>query len=103
MAKMVVIYKTPKNPGAFDKHYYEVHVPLAKKLPGLLRYEVSRGTIIALTGGPVPYLVGTLYFADMDSMKSAFATEIGRQCAEDRKLLASNDEVEILLFDTSDV
>ncbi len=28
-------HKTPKDPAAFDKHYFEVHVPLAKQLPGL--------------------------------------------------------------------
>ena len=32
MARMLVIYKTPKDPAAFDKHNFEVHVPLAKKL-----------------------------------------------------------------------
>ena len=35
MAKMVVIYKHPSNPQAFDEHYFGVHIPLAKKLPGL--------------------------------------------------------------------
>lgn len=103
MAKMVVIYKTPKNPAAFDKHYHEVHVPLAKKLPGLVRYEVSRGPVASLTGGPAPYLVGTLYFRDLAAMKSAFASDLGRQCAEDRKVLAANDEVDIYFFDTTDV
>jgi uncharacterized protein (TIGR02118 family) len=28
-ARMVVIYNTPKDTVAFDKHYHEVHVPLA--------------------------------------------------------------------------
>jgi uncharacterized protein (TIGR02118 family) len=35
MARMVVIYRTPKNVEAFDRHYFEIHVPLAKKIPGL--------------------------------------------------------------------
>ena len=43
MAKLVVIYKTPKDKAAFDKYYFETHVPLAKKIPGLRRYEVSDG------------------------------------------------------------
>jgi uncharacterized protein (TIGR02118 family) len=30
MAQMVVIYRTPKDPQAFDEHYFGVHVPLAK-------------------------------------------------------------------------
>jgi uncharacterized protein (TIGR02118 family) len=33
MAQMLVIYKTPKDPAAFDKHYFEVHVPFAKNAP----------------------------------------------------------------------
>jgi uncharacterized protein (TIGR02118 family) len=37
MAQMVVIYKTPKDTVAFEKHYSGVHVPLAKQLPGLRR------------------------------------------------------------------
>jgi uncharacterized protein (TIGR02118 family) len=35
MAKLIVLHKTPKDAGAFDKHYSAVHVPLAKKIPGL--------------------------------------------------------------------
>lgn len=34
MARMIAIYRTPKDPEAFDKHYFEVHIPLAKKLHG---------------------------------------------------------------------
>jgi hypothetical protein len=30
MAQLVVMYKTPQDAAAFDKHYFEKHVPLAK-------------------------------------------------------------------------
>src|SRR5580704_4043115 len=30
---------------AFDKHYFEAHVPIAKKIPGLRKSEVSRGPV----------------------------------------------------------
>ena len=33
---------------AFDKHYFEAHVPIAKKIPGLRKYEVSRGPVATL-------------------------------------------------------
>ena len=45
MAPMVVIYPTPKNVEEFDRHYFEIHVPLAKKIPGLRKYEVNNGPI----------------------------------------------------------
>jgi hypothetical protein len=51
MAKMLVIYKTPADPEAFDRHYFEIHVPLAKKLPGLRRYDISRRPIIKRSAG----------------------------------------------------
>ena len=50
MAKMIAIYRTPNDIEAFDKHYFEVHIPLAKKLPGLIKYEVGRRPIVSTTG-----------------------------------------------------
>ena len=61
MARMLVIYKKPQDTAAFDKHYVEIYVPLAKKLPGIWKYEVSRGPIAALAGGDA-YLVAILTF-----------------------------------------
>jgi uncharacterized protein (TIGR02118 family) len=45
MAKVFALYKTPADPAAFDRYYRDVHVPIAKKTPGLRGYEVSRGEI----------------------------------------------------------
>jgi hypothetical protein len=40
----------------------------------------------------------------MEDIKKAFASEVGQQCALDRKILApSNDDVQIYLFDTIEV
>jgi uncharacterized protein (TIGR02118 family) len=104
MAKMIVVYKTPKDPEAFDKHYFDVHVPLAKKLPGLRRYKVSIGEIVAPTGVSNPYFVATLHFDDLQSIKTAFASSVGKACADDRRILAPNDsDVQMYLFDDRDV
>ena len=101
MALMVVIYKTPKNPVAFDRHYFDVHVPLAKQLPGLRKYETSKGAVVALAGAADTYFVGTLHFDSLAAIKEAFASECGRACAADRLLLAPEDgDVQMFLFDT---
>ena len=34
MARLLVLYKAPKDASAFDKHYAETHIPIAKKIPG---------------------------------------------------------------------
>ena len=63
MAKLVVLYKTPKNTDAFDKYYFATHVPLAKKIPGLTKYDVSKGAVASPAGASGVHLVATLYFA----------------------------------------
>ncbi|WP_329048352.1 EthD family reductase [Amycolatopsis sp. NBC_01488] len=40
--RFVVMYETPSDVDAFERHYDEVHIPLAKQLPGLRRYTRSR-------------------------------------------------------------
>lgn len=104
MARMIAIYKTPKDPAAFDKHYFEVHIPLAKKLQGLVRYDVGRAPILSTTGHSDVYCIGTLHFESMDALRAAFASEEGKACAADRKVLApENDDVQIYVFETRDV
>lgn len=100
MAKMIVVYKTPKDKVAFEEHYQNIHIPLAKQLPGLLKYEINNGDIFSTTGHTEVYKIATLYFETMDIMMAAFKSEIGQQCAEDRRILASNEDVQIYVFDT---
>jgi uncharacterized protein (TIGR02118 family) len=100
MAVMLVVYRTPLHPEAFDKHYFEVHAPLAKKLPGLRKYEVSKGPIVPIAGAKDPYMIAMLHFDTLPAIREAFASEIGKACAADRLLLAPNDaDVQIFLFE----
>ena len=84
MARLIVIYGAPKDAAAsFDRHYFASHVPIAKKIPGLRRYEVSDGPIAA-PGGPSPYhLMATLHFDDMAAIQNAFASSEGQAAAAD--------------------
>jgi uncharacterized protein (TIGR02118 family) len=101
---MVVIYRRPDDPAAFDAHYFGVHVPMAKKLPGLRRYEVSRGPVVPVAGWPDVYLVGTLHFDDLSAIRHAFSTPEGQACAADRRVLAPREEdVQMYLFDDAEV
>jgi uncharacterized protein (TIGR02118 family) len=101
MALMLVVYRTPPNPEAFDKHYFEVHVPLAKKLPGLKKYEVSKGPIVPIAGAKDPYMIAMLHFDSLSAIREAFASEIGKACAADRKRLAPDDaDLQTFLFES---
>ena len=104
MARMVVIYKKPADVKAFEKHYFETHIPLAKTIPGLRKYEISRGPVTAVAGPPDVYLIGTLYFDDVDAIKKAFASPEGQAAAADRRLYAPDDSgVQMFVFDNREV
>jgi len=103
MARMLVIYKTPQDPAAFDKHYFEVHIPLAKKLPGIRKYEVSRCAVTTLADGEA-YMVAILTFDSVAAIKAAFASEAGAACAADRRHFAPDPaQFQMFLFDDQEV
>ncbi len=87
MARMLVIYNPAQDTASSDKHYLEVHVQLAKNLPGLRKYEVSRGAITALAGGEA-YMIAELHFDDLAAIRAAFASEVGKACGADRQNFA---------------
>ena len=100
MARMVVIYQKPADVAAFERHYFEKHVPLAKKLPGIRRYEVSQGPVMSPAGPSDAWMVATLHFDSMAAIKAAFASEVGKECAADRRAFAPDPSTfQMLLFD----
>jgi uncharacterized protein (TIGR02118 family) len=102
LAKVVVLYKNPKNAEAFDKHYSSVHIPLAKKIPGLKKYDISKGAVGAPTGPSGIHLVATLYFDSADALKAGLASAEGKAAAGDLANFADGG-AELYFFDTKEV
>ena len=102
MASLVVIYKTPKNPAAFDDYYFSKHVPLAKHLPKMQRYETSKGAVHAPAGASGVHLVATLTFASLADIQAAFASPEGQAAAADVATFADGG-VDMIFFDTQEV
>ncbi|AWM03682.1 EthD family reductase [Bradyrhizobium amphicarpaeae] len=102
MAELVVLYKTPKDAAAFDKHYAETHIPLAKKLPGLKNYAVSTGAVGSPAGPSGIHLVAILTFDSVGDIQKAFGSEAGKAAAGDVSKFASGG-ADLLIFDTKDV
>jgi uncharacterized protein (TIGR02118 family) len=87
VVRFLVLYPKPTDVEAFERHYFEVHVPIAKQLPGLRRYEVSR-EVMPIRGGEPYHFVAQLDWDDMDSLQRDFASELGREVARDVDELA---------------
>lgn len=100
MAKVYALYKTPTDPAAFERYYFDRHVPLAKTIPGLRSYEVTRGPIAAM-GGPAPYhLIATLTFDSRAAIDAALVSAEGKATAGDLGNFATGG-VDVLIADTA--
>ena len=102
MARVVVMYKTPKDPAAFDRYYFATHVGIAKRIPGLRKYEVSRGAVASPAGASGVELVAILHFDDMAAVGRAFASDEGKAAVADVGTFTTGG-VDILMFDNREV
>jgi uncharacterized protein (TIGR02118 family) len=82
------MYKTPKQAGAFDKYYFERHIPIAKRIPGLRKYEVSHGPVVTPAGPSGFHLIATLHFDNLAAIQAAFASAEGQAAAADVQTFA---------------
>ena len=85
MIKYVALYRPPGDSAEFDRHYFDTHVPIFNKTPGLIRAEIARVTR-TMVGEPAYYLMAELYFESVETMKAAFKSaewqESGRNLAD---------------------
>lgn len=102
MAMLVVMYGTPADPTAFDSHYHNAHIPLAKKIPGLREYEISHGPVATPAGPSKYHLVATLRFDDLAAIQNAFASAEGQAAAADVQSFATGG-AEMFIFDSIEV
>lgn len=80
-ARLLVLWEQPSDPEAFEKHYREVHVPIAGKLPGLRSYLLSH-QVSAVRGEPC-FMVATLTWDSLEDLRTAFASAAGQATAAD--------------------
>ena len=102
MAKLIVLYKMPADPAAFDAYYFGKHIPLAKTIPGLRAYEVNAGPIGTPQGPSALHLIATLTFDSMEAIGAAFASPQGKAAAADLANFAQAG-AEMQMFDTKTV
>lgn len=67
--KLIALYKQPADPTAFDQAYFNTHLPLLARVPGLHKTVVTRFT--RSLSGEAFYLMAEMYFADKDTLKTA--------------------------------
>jgi uncharacterized protein (TIGR02118 family) len=83
MVKLVVVYGPPEDPTSFDEYYASTHAPLARKIPGLRRFEAGK-VLGTPDGAPAPfYFLAELSFDSADELQTAMVTAEGQAAAAD--------------------
>lgn len=91
VAKVIALYNVPEADRAlFDQQYFETHVPLIKKVPGLLGMDVCKSPKNLMGAASPYYLIATLTFADMASLKAGMSSPEGQEAGNNIMSFASN-------------
>ncbi|MBA3906941.1 MAG: EthD family reductase [Pseudonocardiales bacterium] len=81
--QLTALYNQPEDPAGFDKHYENVHAPLASKLPGLQRFTVNRPGPDPEGNAPAYHLIAVLDFDDETAFGAALGSAEGQAAVAD--------------------
>jgi uncharacterized protein (TIGR02118 family) len=88
MVKLVVLYGTPADPAAFDRHYAEVHTPLVHKIPKLRQFDAGR-VLGTPDGSPAPYFfIAELLFDSPEDLAAGMQSVEGQAAGADVQTFA---------------
>jgi uncharacterized protein (TIGR02118 family) len=95
MVKLIAMYKTPADIEEFEKHYFEIHMPLIEKMPGLLKSEAAK--ISGMPGQESKYyMMAEMYFESMDKLNESMASPEGKAAGKD--LMGFAKDYVIMMF-----
>jgi uncharacterized protein (TIGR02118 family) len=81
--QLIALYNHPEDAAAFDRHYDEVHAPLARKIPGVSRYTVARPGADAEGNPPAYHLIAVLDFESEEALGAGLGSPEGEAAVAD--------------------
>lgn len=86
---MVALYNRPVDLEQFMAHYEQVHLPLARQMPGLCRVELNR-FFDARGGDADPFLMAEMYFESREAMFQSIQSPEGKASGRDLQEFAGS-------------
>ena len=83
MIKVTVLYGQPANADAFEAYYTTTHGPIANRMKGVERWELTRFQPGADGARPAFYRMAELYFPDAAQMQATLASPEGQAAVAD--------------------
>lgn len=81
-AKLIALYTQPENPAEFDRAYFDTHMPLVEKIPGLARVEVAKVNSNMMGGAAPYYMIAELTFDSLEDLHSGMNSPQGREAGK---------------------
>jgi uncharacterized protein (TIGR02118 family) len=85
--RVLIQYGRPSDSEAFEQYYRDVHVPLARSIPGLVRFQTGHAE--PLDDTDAPYLVVTLDFESFEAFAAGLQSPEGVAAVADMPRFAS--------------
>ena len=89
MMKVTVLYGHPKSIDEFEQYYENTHLPLAAKIKGVDRLELTKFVPGPDGVNPAFYRMAELYFADQGHMEKSLASAEGQATVADLQKFAT--------------
>lgn len=83
MLKITVLYGHPASAEDFEKYYAETHMPLAEKMQGVVRAELTKFLAGPDGARPAFYRMAELYFANQAQMHETLGSPEGQATVAD--------------------
>ena len=88
MLKLTFLYNHPQDPETFEEYYANEHLPLAAKIPNVLRFESGRVGNVDGSEPPYPRIV-ELWFESAERLSEALSSSEGKTATGDIRNFAT--------------
>ncbi len=83
MIKMTLLYGQPEDADAFENYYTNTHMPIAAKIPGVERLELTRFGPNPDGTAPAYHRMAEMYFPTEDAAQAALGSPEGEAAVGD--------------------
>ena len=83
MVKLVVLYAHPADSAVFEAYYSETHLPIASKIQGVSRVELTKFIGTPDGGKPSQYRMAELYFDSIEELQKQMGSPEGQAAVND--------------------
>ena len=103
MYRLTVLYGHPQDPKAFDKYYFETHLPIARKMKGLKGWTIGKCEAVDSGEKPPYYMIVALFADTRADLEAIIASPEGQAAVADVPNFASGgctfiyDEEQVLI------